>query len=303
MAGELTQPSRGIAERVQFEVSSEDGGLRLDQLIAKHVPGLSRRKARLLIELGGAFVDCARVKVLGRKLWPGQKIEVHLGGAIGRVSPGLGAAALQRDGEGLPHHGIVHEDAHVVVVDKPSGLLTTPMPESDRNNLLDLLERRTEPPTRAWPVNRLDTETSGLLVFGKTELATRALSERFRTHDVDRQYLAVVHGAVPASLRRIEEPIDGQPAASEVAVLQPAAGATVVRVRTETGRTHQVRIHMAGAGHSVCGDRRYGERGALEPPRMALHATRLGFVHPENGERMVFESRWPADLSAWIAGL
>ncbi len=303
MSSEKTPPVRASAERIGFDVAAEDAGLRLDQVLARHIPGLSRRKARLVIELGGAFVDRARVKVLGRKLWPGQRVEVHIGGAVERASPELGLAARERDAAGLPEYSVVHEDEHVIVVDKPSGLLTAPTPESDRNNLADLLERARHAAGRLWVVHRLDMETSGLLVFAKTADANGGLAELFLRHDVDRQYLAVVDGLVAPSVGRIDTPIAGRPARTQVSILAVQATTTLVRVRLETGRTHQVRIHMESVGHPVCGDRRYGRRTTQEPPRMALHAARLGFAHPTTGQGLVFESSWPGDLTAWLGGL
>lgn len=306
MAPERTPPTSASAERIRFDVSAEDAGLRLDQVLARRVDGLSRRKARLAIELGGVFVDRARVKVLGRKVWPGQAIEVHLGGAVERATPALGRAARARDEAALPEFEIVHEDDSIVVVDKPSGLLTAPTPESDRNNLADLLGRRdgSEP---VWVVHRLDMETSGLLVFAKTPDANRALAERFRTHDLDREYLAIVDGALEAepggSPRCIDAEIAGKPARTDVWPMHSVGGVTLVRARLHTGRTHQVRIHLAGIGHPVSGDRRYGDAGGPRPPRLALHATRLGFAHPSTGEAVRFERPWPRDLATWIASL
>ncbi len=284
-------------------VSPDEAGLRLDQAVARNVAALSRRKARVVIELGGVFVDGARVKVLGRGVRPGQRIEVHVGGALERASGELGAAARARDAAGLPTFSVVHEDDDVVVVDKPSGLLSAPTPESDRNNLADLLERRTAPRSRHWVVHRLDLETSGLLVLAKTEAANRALSAAFRVHDVDRQYLAVVDGRLSGSPGRIDAAIAGRPAVSHVSILQVRDATTLVRVRLETGRTHQVRIHLESIGHPVCGDPRYGVRSGVRAPRLALHAAGLGFAHPRSGERLRFESPWPSDLKGWLVTL
>lgn len=297
-----TLPSGANAERVRFDVTEEDAGLRLDQVVARRVPDLSRRKARLVIELGGVFVDRSRVKVMGRKVWRGQRVEVRLGGAAQHATPALGAAARERDAARLPSFTIAHEDDHVIVVDKPTGLLSAPTPESDRSNLADLLARRFGG-RRVWVVHRLDMETSGLLVFAKTSDANRGLAELFRTHDVDREYLAVVEGDVGTASQRVDAPIAGRSAVTHVSVLQTQTSTSLVRVRLETGRTHQVRLHMRGLGHPVCGDRRYGERRTGSAPRLALHATRLGFVHPVTGERRAFDSPWPPDLAAWISSL
>src|SRR5947199_4967688 len=158
----------------KFEVAADEAGLRLDQVVPRHVAGLSRRKARAVIDLGGVFVDRARVKVAGRTVRAGQRIEVNVGGA------------LERPRESAPHR-IVHADAHVIVVDKPPGLVTAPTPESDRGDLLDLLGRRYG---EVYLVHRLDLPTSGLLVFARTRDANKRLGDAFKAHDVDREYLA-----------------------------------------------------------------------------------------------------------------
>src|SRR5690606_10904684 len=116
-------------------VTAEDAGKRLDQVLAARVPDLSRRKARVLLDIGGVFVDRARVKVASRKLRPGQVVEAHIGGALERATGEVGSAARERDSAALPRFTIVHADRDIVVVDKPAGLLTAPTPESDRGNL------------------------------------------------------------------------------------------------------------------------------------------------------------------------
>jgi 23S rRNA pseudouridine1911/1915/1917 synthase len=301
------RPSPADASRVTFTVADGDAGLRLDQALAARVPGLSRRRARLLLDIGGVFVDGRRVKVAGRLVRAGEKIVAHVGGALERATPKTGREARARDEARLPPHAIVFEDEDVVVVDKPAGLLTAPTPESDRNNLASLLARR---PGGApvHVVHRIDLETSGLLVFAKTEDANRALSERFRTHDLEREYLAVVAGAFPAGTRVIERPVGGRRAVTHVAVEERlGARATLLRCRLETGRTHQIRLHAQASGHPVLGDPRYGAALGVvplpRPPRMALHATLLAFAHPRTGAPLSFTSPWPADLAGWLESL
>jgi 23S rRNA pseudouridine1911/1915/1917 synthase len=295
-----------VSRRERFVVGAADAGLRLDQLLAARIPDLSRRKARTLLDIGGVFVDGARVKVAGRTLRRGQKVEVHLGGALERAAPGVGGEARARDAAGLPEPRVVFEDADLWVVDKPAGLLTAPTPESDRGNLADLLSRRPGAP-RALVVHRLDLGTSGLLVMAKTELANRTLAERFRVHDVTRSYEAVVAGAFPAAALRVEEPVAGKRAVTRFQVLERfGEAATRLGCTLETGRTHQIRLHTLHVGHPVLGDARYGaEQGAALPPapRMALHARTLGFVHPRSGEPLSFESEWPAEMIAWLEAL
>jgi len=283
------------ARRERFEVSSEDEGVRLDQVLARRIPGLSRRKARDLIDLGGVFVDRARVKVASRPLRAGQVVEAVLGGALERA----------RDPEPVPEPVVVFEDADLVVADKPAGLVTAPTPESDRGNLLDALGRRPGAGP-VWLVHRIDRMTSGLLVFARTPEANRALGDRFARHDVEREYVAVVAGEL-AGDQTIDRPIAGKRAVTHVRVVERLAGATMIRARLETGRTHQIRLHLAGLGHPVLGDHQHGgetaRRFAPRPPRMALHAAVLGFAHPRTGEPLRFESPLPADLAGWLAAI
>jgi len=285
----------------RFVVAPADQGRRLDQVLAASVPGLSRRKARVVLDIGGVFVDGARTKVAGRLVRAGQVVVANLGGALDRATKEPGQEARARDEARLPPFRLVHEDPDLVVVDKPGGLLTAPTPESDRHNLARALEERLGRP--ALVVHRLDLETSGLLVFALTDEANRSLAERFRTHDVDRVYLAVLRGVVTASEETVVEPVAGRRAVTHVSVVERFAAATLVHCRLETGRTHQIRLHARHLGHPVLGDRRYGQPAPGDPPRLALHATILGFRHPRTGEALRFESPWPEDLAPWLAGM
>jgi 23S rRNA pseudouridine1911/1915/1917 synthase len=278
-----------LVDRAQFAVPAEDAGLRLDQVVPKHVAGLSRRKARAVIDLGGVFVDRARVKVAGRPVREGQLIEVNIGGAIQRSEPPAAPA-------------IVFVDDHVIVADKPAGLVTAPTPESDRGDLLDQLAQRYG---EVYLVHRLDLPTSGLLVFARTRDANKRLGDAFARHDVDREYRAVAVGAV--ATQTVDRPIQGRRAVTYLDALEPLAGATLVAARLETGRTHQIRIHLAGLGSPVAGDPQHGGEASRtftpKAPRLALHAAMLGFTHPATGERVRFERDMPDELAAWIARL
>jgi len=190
------------------------------------------------------------------------------------------------------------------VVDKPAGLLTAPTPESDRNNLASLLARRADPRQPVFVVHRIDLETSGLLVFARTADANRTLSEVFRRHDLAREYLAVVAGAVADDLSVVDRPVGGRRAVTHLQLAERlGTRATMVRARLETGRTHQIRLHLRAEGHPVLGDRKYGASPDLGAPRMALHATRLAFAHPRTGAALDFTSPWPADLAPWLESL
>lgn len=289
--------------RVTFRVSPEHTTLRLDQLLAANVPDLSRRQARVLVDIGGVFVDGARVKIASRTLRAGQQVQATLGTALERAGKEIGRAARACDDATLPPYAVVHEDDDVLVIDKPSGLLVSPTAESDRGNLCTLLAERPSSP-RVWLVHRIDRPASGLLVFAKTEAATRHLSRQFAEHTVERAYLVAARGHVPEGPITCTEPIGGKRAATHVAVdARYGDRATRVRCRLETGRTHQIRIHLKHLGHPVMGDRLHGTPDADDPPRLALHATLLGFVHPRSGAPVRFECRWPADLAAWTARL
>jgi 23S rRNA pseudouridine1911/1915/1917 synthase len=272
------------------------------------VPGLSRRRARVLIDLGGVFIDKRRVKIAGRPARAGEEVVAHLGGALERAENRVGETARASEERRLPGFSVVHEDDDIVVADKPAGLLTAPTPESDRSNLLALLTRRGGARQSIHLVHRLDLPTSGLLVFAKTEAALKTLSEKFRLHDLERQYLAVVQGLFPKRIQRIDQPIERRTAATRVEVLEhlharPGALATLLRCTLETGRTHQIRIHCHALGHPVLGDRQHGQPTAFDPPRMALHATRLAFAHPVTGAPLAWDSPWPADLQPWLDSL
>ncbi len=278
-----------MSSKERFTVAADDAGLRLDQVIPKHVPGLSRRKARAVIDLGGVFVDRTRVKVASKFVKPGQVIEVNVGGALTAVEP-------------PPAPTIVFADEHVIIADKPAGLVTAPTPESDRGDLLDQLARQYG---EVYLVHRIDLPTSGLLVFARTREANKRLGDAFKVHDIEREYRAVAIGEVAD--HTIDRPVDGKRAVTHIRVIEALEGATLVAARLETGRTHQIRLHLAGEGTPLAGDREHGgERSRTfvpRAPRLALHAARLGFVHPATGERVLFESAMPAELAAWISRL
>ncbi len=292
-----------MAHAVRFVVPDADDGVRLDQALAKHVPGLSRRRARVLIDLGGVFVGRDRVKVAGRPVRAGQSILANFGGALERTV-GTGAAARARTDAELPPYRVVHEDEHLIVVDKPAGLVTAPTPESDRGNLLHQLISRDQGPV--FLVHRIDLPTSGLLVFARTPLANRVLGQRFAVHDIEREYLAVVAGDLPAEITTIDRPLRGQRAVTHIVGRESVAGgaATVLTVRLETGRSHQIRLHLTDLGHPVLGDDTHGadvaRRFEPRPPRLALHAALLGFRHPATDLPVRWQSPPPPELAAWL---
>jgi 23S rRNA pseudouridine1911/1915/1917 synthase len=277
------------ATKTKFTTTAEDSGLRLDQILPRHVEGLSRRKARAVIDLGGVYVDRTRVKVAGRTLRAGQVIEVVIGSVLERV----------KEARPVPTFEVVHSDDSIIVVNKPAGLVTAPTPESDRGDLLDLLTKQFG---EVYLVHRIDMPTSGLLVFARTRDANKVLGEAFKDHDVEREYRAVAIGTVTA--QTIDRPIEGKRAVTHVAPVEALAGATLISARLETGRTHQIRIHLAGLGTPVAGDRAHGGEASRtflpRAPRLALHAAVLGFVHPVTGEKVRWERPIPDELAHWI---
>ena len=232
---------------------------------------------------------------------------------------------------------IVFLDTHVVVVNKPPGVSTVPYDESETGTLdervRDLLARR-EKNKGARPalgiVHRLDKETSGLLVFTRSWLAKKSLTQQFREHTTKRRYLAIAHGEVKSltitthlvqdrcdGLRGSLEAMrargmrgtggqEGQLAITHVEALEKLDGATLISCKLETGRTHQIRIHLSESGHPILGDRVYSRHfsGELIPaPRLMLHATELGFVHPATNSPMHWEEPMPDDMKETLTRL
>jgi 23S rRNA pseudouridine1911/1915/1917 synthase len=241
-------------------------------------------------------------------------------------------ARRPRAGE-LSDDQIVHADTHVLVLAKPAGISTIPYDESDKDTLEDRarawLERRAKGGKSArggrvalGVVHRIDKETSGLLVFTRTWAAKQALASQFRHHTVHRRYLAIAHGDVrTGSIRsmlvedrgdglrgsaRGTPPPDAREAITHVERLEGLRGATLVACRLETGRTHQIRIHLSEGGHPLLGEKVYvrGWKGTpLDAPRLMLHAAELGFIHPATQHEVSWALPMPADMQAVLARL
>jgi 23S rRNA pseudouridine1911/1915/1917 synthase len=304
------------ATRIRFVVPSEQNGERLDRILAANVVGLSRSRARVLLDLGGVFVDRVRVKMAGRPLRAGQQVEAYIGGALSRASAGVGRAARDRDDAALPAPRIVYVDDDLVIIDKPAALISAPTPESDRGNARALLAAQLGEPVHV--VHRLDLGTSGLLIYARTADANRALAETFRRHDLLREYEALLLGAADWSERVVNQPIEGRAARTHLRRIEtlrlhaadtpgsPAIFVTRVRCRLETGRTHQIRLHARSLGCPVLGDRLHGVRTPAllpQPPRMCLHAARLSLRHPRTGAALDFDCPLPVDLAQYLDGL
>lgn len=281
-------------------------------MVREHL-GLSWNRAKEHVQSGKVFVNDVQQMDVSLRVGPGQAIELRLN--------------TPRPRSGLPEVRIVHDDPHVVVIDKPQGVSSVPYEERETGTAMDLLRdawRRKYPDARRVPlqvVHRIDKATSGLLVFAKTKRAELGLASQFRAHTIERTYVCVAHGRVRS--QRIESrlvrdrgdglrgssrfPNQGKRAVTHVSVLEllerdPARPASLCEVRLETGKTHQIRIHLAERGHPLIGDMVYIRdflamgNEPIESPRLLLHAATLGFDHPITGQRIACRSPLPADF-------
>jgi 23S rRNA pseudouridine1911/1915/1917 synthase len=213
---------------------------------------------------------------------------------------------------------IAYEDQHLLVVDKGPGVVVHPARGHGEGTLAQLLAASAAggDPERAGIVHRLDRNTSGLLVISRSEQAHRRLQAALRRRLIEREYLALVQGQPPARSGTIEAPIGRDPrvrtrmtvggaqsreARTHFTLERALAGTSLLRLRLDTGRTHQIRVHLRAIGHPVCGDPEYGTAGVLGLTRQFLHAARLAFDHPFTGERVDVTSPLPADLRDALA--
>jgi 23S rRNA pseudouridine1911/1915/1917 synthase len=289
--------------KFEFVVPEEAAGLRLDQCLGRYVEQLSRSRARVALDLGAVFVDNKRVKVASRKMVPGQHVAVHLGGAFERAQKRVGREARAEDDAQLPGYRVLFEDEHLVVVNKPAGLLSAPTPEGDGGNLQTLLGRRTQPQASIYVVHRLDLQTSGVLVYAKSSYCNDKLSELFRTHSLTRRYDVLAGGDPSKDEFSVQQSLGGKPALTHFRRLTQYAGFCHLEATLETGRTHQIRRHLRSRGLSVLGDAEYGGRETWHPRRLGLHAKHLAFVHPKSAQQLAFDVEMPDDLRSWLAGV
>jgi 23S rRNA pseudouridine1911/1915/1917 synthase len=293
----------GVAER-------DAATVRLDMRVMEQA-GIGRTAAQSLIAGG-------HVRVNDRPAKSGQRVRVS-DAVVVEVPPQPPVSPL-RPGPDVPLT-IVYEDSAVAVIDKPAGLVVHPAPGHADGTLADGLRQRGTTwsflggEERPGIVHRLDRDTSGLLVVAKTEAAHRSLSLQLQRRTLGRVYWALVHGAFREATGRIEAPIgrdpghrqrmavvdEGRPAVTDFAVIERMHRHTRLEVRLLTGRTHQIRVHLASIGHPIAGDPVYGRRGDTLLARPALHAQRLTFLHPDDGRRCDFESPLPDDLVAALA--
>ena len=305
-------------------LAAEAAGWRLDRALAVAVPTLSRERLKALISSG---------RVLGPG---GEPVRDPAAKAV------AGGAYLVEVPEPEPAHNIaqdialeiVHEDEHLLVVDKPAGMVVHPAAGNFDGTLVNALLHHCAGRlsgiggvARPGIVHRIDKGTSGLLVVAKTDVAHEGLAAQFARHSIDRRYQAIVSGlpnpasgSVDAPLARssanrqkmaIVDETRGKRAVTHYRLVRPLYEAALVECRLETGRTHQVRVHMTSLGHPLVGDPVYGRtRSAhrellkrLNFERQALHAAELGFVHPVSRENLSFKSAIPSDMQELLSGL
>jgi 23S rRNA pseudouridine1911/1915/1917 synthase len=326
--------------QIEVVLGGPPGG-RLDRALAAAVPeelGLSRSRLKALIEAGAVTREGAALRDPAARVAGGERVVVR----VPEPRPARDAA------EAIPLE-IVYEDDALMVVNKPAGLVVHPAPGAETGTLVNALLHhcgdRIEGvggARRPGIVHRIDKDTSGLMVVAKTDRAHGVLSAAFKAHAIEREYLAIATGVPdagdprlagltgvrfePGGVLRIEGAIGRHPADRKRMAVVGARGrravtrvrvverygevAALVSCRLETGRTHQIRVHLAHVGHPLVGDTVYGKRRALprsvpeavraaitEFPRQALHAARLGFVHPVTGERLAFAAAPPVDFT------
>lgn len=325
-AGAPSEP--GGEAILEFEVPAAGHGERLDRIVHERLPALSRTEAGRRVQAGLVLLD-GRPRRPGHRCRAGQSVSVTASEAR-RRPPGEQDLLIP---ESLRFE-ILHEDSEIVVLDKPAGLVVHPGPGHAGGTLANgLIHRYPEmaavgPPGRPGLVHRLDRGTSGVLIAARTESARLRLTAAFAAREVEKHYLGIVLGALSGA-RRLTEPIGRDPrdpqrfrvrgrrareAESEVWPLEPLPLSTLVRIRLHTGRTHQARVHLAGAGFPLAGDAFYGpaaprrgggQAGAalrrLERP--ALHAAGIAFSHPATGAPVRFEAPPPADFEETLATL
>ena len=313
----------------EFQVGADDAGVRLDQFLVSRMPDVSRARVQQLIREEKVLVD-AKVAKASLKLRGEERVAV-----IGQAQP----APLRAIAEDIPLD-IVYEDKDLAVVNKPAGMMVhagagATEDERNRGTLVNALLHRfgalseVGGELRPGIVHRLDRNTSGLIIVAKNDFAHRKLAEQFSSREVSKQYVALVHGWFKQPKGTIAAPISrdvqrrtrmttrgagGRSAVSHYEVVKQLESGygkfSLVRVKIETGRTHQIRVHLSSIGHPIVGDSLYGAPAEIKPPkgslalslqRQFLHAANVEFRQPRSGKALRFESDLPADLSEFLA--
>jgi len=309
----------------RLEAAESDSGQRLDHFVSLRAPALSRSQAKRLILDGLVTVNGKPAKP-SKTVWSGDEVVVQVPAPKEQE---LAAEPIPLD--------VIYEDGDLLVVNKPAGLVVHPAPGSPGGTLVNAIlhhcggELAISGTRRPGIVHRLDKDTSGLLVVAKSDTSFRSLSKQVKERSVERTYLAVVSGSFEELQGKIDAPIGrsirdrkrmavtgvrGRTAVTHFRVTETFRGASLVDVKLETGRTHQIRVHFAFIGHPILGDAQYGHGvtatsvfsrsvlAAIKSLRgQALHASSLGFTHPTTGEWMQFEAPVRDDLARLLAAL
>src|SRR3954447_616183 len=306
----------GGIRTIDVRLQPAQAGWRLDRALAAAVPTLSRERLKTLIRTGAVEVSGKPIRDPATKVHGGESLRVE----VPEPEPSHNAP------QDIPLT-IVFEDEHLLVVDKPAGLVVHPAAGNLDGTLVNALLHHCGGSlsgiggvARPGIVHRIDKDTSGLLVVAKTDVAHEGLARQFAAHSIDRRYLAIVSGLPKASQGVVDAPLARSAAnRKKIAIVEGKRGkravthwerlqllhdAALVECRLETGRTHQVRVHMASIGHPLLGDPVYGRSGKTRGKllkelgfhRQALHAAELGFIHPVTKRRLSFSSPMPADM-------
>ncbi|MDB4950558.1 MAG: hypothetical protein JWM27_3207 [Gemmatimonadetes bacterium] len=304
----MPPPRKPRPERwTEHAVTAEQAGATVQEVLTGPL-GVSRRMIQRLTRSDGIRLN-RRTAYLGKKVREGDVVSVRMSA---NEDAGL-------EPEEMPL-SIVHEDADVLVLDKPPHVFVHPTSPEQRGTLAHGIAhhwKQMRLHAKVRPVHRLDRDTSGLLLVAKTAFAHQHLDRQLRERTLRRTYLAFVRGGVEGDEGTVDAPIgrhranpnlrsvrpDGEPALTRWHVLERWADATLLEVELETGRTHQIRVHMAHLGHPVLGDRQYAPRDRSPARRQALHASRISFAHPTTGERMELEVPLPQDMATLRASL
>jgi 23S rRNA pseudouridine1911/1915/1917 synthase len=313
----------GGQQDIDVRLEPAHAGWRLDRALAAAVPTLSRERLKALVRSGALAAPCGLVRDPATKVRGDERFRL----TVPAPAPAHNAAqdiALN----------IVFEDQHLLVVDKPAGLVVHPAAGNRDGTLVNALLHHCGASlsgiggvARPGIVHRIDKDTSGLLVVAKTDVAHEGLARQFAAHSVDRRYLAIVAGVPKASAGIVDAPLARSSAnRKKIAIVKDGRGkravtnwkrlevlrdAALVECRLETGRTHQVRVHMAAIGHPLLGDPVYGALRKVHAAdlkrlgfnRQALHAAELGFIHPVNKRRLSFVSGMPSDMQELFTAL
>jgi 23S rRNA pseudouridine1911/1915/1917 synthase len=313
----------GDEKSIDLVLDAGIAGWRLDRALAASLPAHSRERLKALVAAGQVLGASGLLRDPAQKMKGGEALSII-------IPPPRPSDTQAQD---IPLT-IVHEDDALLVVDKPAGLVVHPAAGNLDGTMVNALLHHCAGRlsgiggvARPGIVHRIDKDTSGLLVVAKTDTAHEALARQFAAHTVERRYTAVVVGQPVPPAGRIEGALArstanrqkmaivadgrGKRAVTHYRTIQPLSGAAVIECRLETGRTHQIRVHMASIGHPLLGDPAYGRTpGSLAPvladlgfARQALHAATLGFVHPLSGAQISFESALPDDIVELISRL